>query len=214
MNKLLLRRRALMMVQKKSRLPSEYQEVEYLESTGTQYIDTGYIPNYYTTITGKFLHTENVVDTPLFGVRGPNTVNSYLFWAHPIEYRPFPRNKVIFNDYTHDFTVGYPVNTIEEFYYSNSVMRCNNETFNYTARRGTPNLPLILFGLSNNGSVDSRKFVGKIFEFVISEDGQLIRNFIPCYRKSDNKPGMYDLVSKTLFTNQGTNEFIVGADVK
>lgn len=26
-------------------LPSEYQEVEYLESTGTQYIDTGVIPN-------------------------------------------------------------------------------------------------------------------------------------------------------------------------
>ena len=29
-------------VWQKRRLPNEYQEVEYLESTGTQYIDTGY----------------------------------------------------------------------------------------------------------------------------------------------------------------------------
>lgn len=43
-----LRRRAIM-ASKKARLPIEYQEVEYLESTGEQYIDTGVqIDNGYT----------------------------------------------------------------------------------------------------------------------------------------------------------------------
>ena len=37
--------------------------------------------------------------------------------------------------------------------------------------------------------------------------------FIPCYRKSDSEPGMYDLVSKMFFTNAGTGEFLVGPDV-
>lgn len=34
--------------------------------------------------------------------------------------------------------------------------------------------------------------------------------YYPCYRKSDNKPGMYDIVSGQFFTNQGTGEFLTG----
>ena len=33
-----------------SRLPSEFQEVEYIESSGTQYIDTGFLPTINTKI--------------------------------------------------------------------------------------------------------------------------------------------------------------------
>lgn len=36
---------------------------------------------------------------------------------------------------------------------------------------------------------------------------------IPCYRKSDNKPGMFDLVSRQFLTNSGTGEFTVGPNV-
>ena len=43
--------------------------------------------------------------------------------------------------------------------------------------------------------------------------GFLIYDFIPCYRKSDNVAGMYDLVSEQFFTNVGTGEFIVGPNV-
>jgi hypothetical protein len=35
----------------------------------------------------------------------------------------------------------------------------------------------------------------------------LVRNYIPCYRKSDNKPGLYDLVNGVFYTNAGTGEF-------
>ena len=46
MDKFWLKKQYLMHNPKKSsRLPSEYQEVEYIESTGTQYIDTGLTPN-------------------------------------------------------------------------------------------------------------------------------------------------------------------------
>lgn len=38
-------RRRLMGVQQHGGLPAGYQEVEYIESTGTQYIDTGIIGN-------------------------------------------------------------------------------------------------------------------------------------------------------------------------
>ena len=41
----------------------------------------------------------------------------------------------------------------------------------------------------------------------------VIRETYPCYRKSDNEPGMYDIVNGVFYTNQGNGEFIVGKDV-
>ena len=52
--------------------------------------------------------------------------------------------------------------------------------------------------------------IGKV-EFYISEE--LKRNFIPCYRKSDNVIGMYDLVEEKFYTNQGNGEFLKGRDI-
>jgi len=36
----------------------------------------------------------------------------------------------------------------------------------------------------------------------------------PCYRKSDNKPGMYDLTNGVFYTNAGSGEFIYGPIIK
>lgn len=45
------------------------------------------------------------------------------------------------------------------------------------------------------------------------KDDNLLRDMIPCYRKSDSAIGMFDLVSQTFFTNAGTGVFTVGEDV-
>lgn len=44
-------------------------------------------------------------------------------------------------------------------------------------------------------------------------DDVFVRNFIPCYRKSDNVIGLYDLVNDVFYTNNGTGIFLKGADV-
>ena len=41
----------------------------------------------------------------------------------------------------------------------------------------------------------------------------LAYNLIPCYRKSDNAIGMYDMVSKTFYGNSGTGNFEKGPEV-
>lgn len=40
-----------------------------------------------------------------------------------------------------------------------------------------------------------------------------INYFIPCYRKSDNVTGMYDVINDVFYTNQGTGSFVAGGDV-
>ena len=55
---------------------------------------------------------------------------------------------------------------------------------------------------------NSTGFKGKIYEFKLYDNDILVRNFIPCYRKIDNVPGMYDVVNGVFYTNAGTDEFI------
>ena len=60
--------------------------------------------------------------------------------------------------------------------------------------------------------------IGYVFTYVYSlkiYDGDTaVREFIPCYRKSDNIIGMYDLVNGKFYTNSGTEEFIKGEAVE
>ena len=44
----------------------------------------------------------------------------------------------------------------------------------------------------------------------IYDNDNLVRNFIPCYRKVDNEIGLYDVINDVFYVNSGTGEFIAG----
>lgn len=52
----------------------------------------------------------------------------------------------------------------------------------------------------------------RFWHFKIIRNGIMIRNYIPCYRKSDNKVGFYDTINYTFNPSIGTVEFIAGYD--
>lgn len=53
----------------------------------------------------------------------------------------------------------------------------------------------------------------KLYKAKCIIDNTLVRDFIPCYRKSDNEIGLYDLVNNTFYTNSGTGTFLKGNDI-
>ena len=54
----------------------------------------------------------------------------------------------------------------------------------------------------------------RIFSFKAWDaNGTLIREMYPCYRKSDNALGFYDIVTQTFYTGTGTGSFIAGNNV-
>jgi hypothetical protein len=53
----------------------------------------------------------------------------------------------------------------------------------------------------------------KIYNVKIYTSGNLVRDFIPCYRKSDDVIGLYDLVNDAFYTNAGTGTFTKGGDI-
>ena len=71
-------------------------------------------------------------------------------------------------------------------------------------RVGTANLNAYTL-FTNNGYSS----MAKVKRCVCYQNGAVVANFVPCVRKSDSKPGMYDTVSKTFYTNAGNGEFIV-----
>ena len=67
--------------------------------------------------------------------------------------------------------------------------------------------------MSNNGSIDNRKFIGRLYSFSILENGESIRNFIPAKRNKDNVIGMYDVIEGKFYTNAGTGTFTAGDEL-
>lgn len=191
-----------------------YTDLEYIGTTGTQYIDTEYIPNENSKFDISFMVNEanTKVDCPFFGVRTAGYANSYTFWCHGQGFNG-GASQVIFNGKI--ASIGYfSLNTKHNLVFSNG--SCSLDNVSYTlasASAGTPNLSIILFGLRTGTTIDGRKFYGRAYDFKIYESNTLVRNFVPSLNNSTGVIGMYDKVNNKFYTNSGTGKFVNGSAI-
>lgn len=191
-------------------MPTGYTQLDYLEATGKQYIDTGYIPNADSKFDVTFLVNDaNLdVDCPLFGARN-NWENSYTFWCHGEGYSA--ASQLIFNGKTSSLG-NFKLNVKHRLTVQNGNYTLNGTTTTFASvSSGSPaNTNLILMGLNNGGtSIDSRRFVGYVYSFKIYDNNVIVRNFVPA-RNSAGVLGMYDTVGNKFYTNKGEGNFIAG----
>lgn len=191
---------------------SEYQAVEYIKSTGTQYVDTGVIPTIDTTVEIELMSdTDNVFP---YGSRTSSTTND----KHCVLLNLRAKNvyalmgsssaNASFLDEQY-LNLCKIKNGKDGFYINGDLVRdYGNITFSASS------LNLYLFALNSPAEAPSnRGFVGNIYSCKIYDGNTLIRDYIPCYRNIDNAIGLYDLVNGVFYTNQGTGTFLKGADV-
>jgi len=189
------------------RLPDTYQEVTYIESSGTQYINTGY----YAKGTSQFkLKVYNKTSSGvLFGAYNTD-------WTTGCGY--YHSNSSTGHDWIHYYnntgTDEYgSTNSIQEIYYNKGTIYVNGTlTHSENAKSFTINYPTYIFTGNWTGSRIEQPVDSKLYYFKILENGTLIRDFVPCYRKSDSVIGLYDLVNDTFYTNAGTGTFTKGED--
>ena len=193
------------------KIPEEYQRVDYIASTGTQYIDTGVIGKSGLSSKIKFMLINTYDDDTVLGSRaGSNRLYLlHLYNGFTLGYGNYysagtsgPVNQNIIYDVQTDLSTG--TQTLE----ANGIRvltTTNTTTLN-------TNLKLYLFALNLDG-VANYFSSARIYELKIYDDNKLIRNMIPCYRKSDGVIGMYDTESKTFFTNKGTGTFLIGNEI-
>ena len=196
-------------------LPNEYQEVEYLESTGTQYIITNYHPQTdWTAVDWKFAFTASQNgDQMLWGAR--SATNGRKVWQCE---KYFGRSwyvacgsvsyRIVLADY------GRKLNQIYTGHVDNTTLTVDGGSASPTqTNTGENESTMGIFCWNKNGTAEYKNNGLQIYSLTFKENDIVSANFIPCYRKSDKVAGMYDTVSNTFYTNSGTGEFITGPEV-
>jgi hypothetical protein len=114
---------------------------------------------------------------------------------------------------------GIQIELNKKCHYEASTLKDNpyikiNELYYYFTSDGVRGVkPLFIFALNNGGSANYFGS-GKLYNMrIYSAAGVLLRDFKPCYRKSDNVIGLYDLKNNVFYTNAGTGTFTKGSNI-
>ena len=190
---------------------AEVDEVlPYIETTGGQYIDTGYVANLNTAVETTF--QTNSSNKWLFGSRTTGGAsNTYAVHVSSM-------NSIWFqmaNDSSStQFSAGNFANKQSTITVNKDAAYFNGVQIGTVGRTslGENTLSLYLGVINANGSGTDRPFVGKIYSSRIWDNGELVRFFVPA-RDKDGNVGFYDLVTHQMFLNAGTGNFAYGHSI-
>lgn len=196
-------------------VPSDYTILDYIECTGTQYIDTGFKANTTTTkFVGAFTPTQKVTGG-LLGSRNDTASGTHSCNVFVLAEGKFRVDWANGTNVNHTVTeTDYVVGTKYEMEITRGTVVINGTTKSFSNRTSIDQLGNFLIGTFNNVTepyVDG--FIGYIHECKLYSNDILVRNFVPVIRNSDNEVGMYDTVTNTFYTNSGVNSFIAGEKV-
>lgn len=190
--------------------PSSYTPVEYIESSGTQYIDTGLKTNEISRIEAVASNTFGLnyqgitYGNSLFGAR-VSASNSNFQYANGA-YNEFFGNGTAQLSITRNTSTNILTITYSKTSYNITSTNYNvNGSLSVTI--ATP-LDIYVFGLNNNGANAGGTW--KVYTFKMYDtSNNLVRNYIPVVDQS-NVACLYDLVQGNLYYNQGTGSFTAG----
>ena len=198
-------------------LPSDYQQVDYIQSDGYAYIDTGVYGNQDSGVLYD-IQLCNIGDYHIFGSRTSASSNAFYITIRGGTWfassydgsgnQDFTLNgvatgtKVVADLNRHTFIIQKRVR------YFDGIEQDPIGTYSEFTTPST----LTLFRLSQD-TVVQKRIEMRIYRCIIYNNEVPVRNFIPCYRKQDNVIGMYDLISETFYTNSGNGSFSIGPKV-
>lgn len=193
-------------------LPAGYTELQYIESTGTQYIDTGVTTSndMKGEIRGKFLSVDTTSAHLLSARQGGNGYNSLVAWnnngdgGYFTQFSASYTRVVMPKDTNIHILQGVVTPTSTSTYVDSSVDTISAENVGYNQ-----NLYINARNIDGTSVVDISTY--RYYYVKIWKSGSLVRDFVPA-KNASGVVGMYDTVSGTFFTNKGTGDFVAGPD--
>lgn len=196
-------------------LPSRFEQLEYLESTGSQYIDIDYIP---TNTTGFWVDAEQITHSNGVPVGSGCDRNSPADAMMPPRWLKSTNNSAGFGwgGWSSWGNISNGGRFISKLNFCND-KKAYLETLGDNPQQlsrdlgelsFTPTKSTLFFKTSVNPGVADYNWYGRIYEVKITQDTEIIRDFIPAYDKVLEKPCMFDLVTQTSYYNQGSGEFL------
>lgn len=181
-------------------LPDGYIELEYIESTGTQYIDTGIQPTQNTRIDLKVSTTQTGSHT-MAGSDISWTGNGFSIGVGFAHYGTETANISGMND-----------GNVHEISLDKNVLSVDGEVkHTFSSQTFSVSYNLVLFANNRSGSI-SEMSEANWYPCKIYQNGILVQDLQPCINAS-GEVGLYDLVYGTFYPNAGTGDFIAGPEV-
>lgn len=189
--------------------------LEYLESTGTQYIDTEYILNIKSklelVVVWNVITSTTATAQQMGFVKWNDSGNYRTIFAQQSEFM------VLFCADANLTTAPYLDRAYT--YTADLIEKKGSISTPYTsvsanikqALSGTFTQPFYIFA-RNNGGVAEHFCKCNLYSFKAYTNNTLVRDLIPVL-DNDDTPCMYDEVSGEFFYNQGTGEFIAGPEI-
>ena len=187
-------------------LPSGYKRLEYIRSTGTQYVDSGFKPNNNTRVVLDFEPTaaySSIVG--IFGTRDENSgtaKNQFVFWnsgASAFRTDYYGTQKTL------SVSTLLKRQTVDK---NKNVTTIGSVSVTNTASTGQCANNLYLFCANSAGTANYFSKL-KLYSCQIYDNGTLIRDYIPCQTAS-GEIGLWDDVNSVFYGNAGTGTFTAG----
>ena len=202
---------------------SGYERIEYLQSSGTQYINTGYVHNKDTKVLIRVEFTKvtgyDKGYCVFYGARSSDRKTQLGGWLHNGKFME------ACDDSASDTSLAAAVGTIydAELAKTGSYGVLNLATGVYTTlgsgngyatspiQNGTPQTDYI-FAIHQDGGTAWWCNM-KCYGCKVWEGTTLVRDFVPVRRTSDGVLGLLDLAHGTFYTNAGTGSFSAGETI-
>lgn len=191
-------------------LPSGFTPLTYLASTGTQFINTGFVPS------ADFKHTL------VFEATSSANSTKYICGSGVSEGRSgnvrisgnvidgiFINKSAALNIISSNITLNGKTTLVLDLHNNaQNIVTVNGGQNISNSNKGTvtSSKQLQLFALSNSYLPTGIR----IYSSIIEQNGVIVHHFVPAKRNSDNVLGMYDIKTGTFKTNAGTGTFTAG----
>lgn len=193
-----------------AKLPKGYIELDYIQSNGTEYIDTGFKPNQNTRVTLDGQYLGGSTESYIYVMSAMDTV-----FAKRYSVMITKSTGICSSEMSNNTSVNFPKTILQtdrlKIDKDKNVCTINGETVTNNANAFQSPVSLCIFAMSQSSGV-SRILKHKLYNCAIYDNGTLVRDFVPC-KNPAGAIGLYDTVNGTFYGNAGTGAFTAGPTV-
>lgn len=184
--------------------PEGYTRLEYLEGTGTQWLNTGITASQDLRVRTK-IYSKSTNNQSVFCTRSSQGSNNFALLLVSGYFRP------CYNTTYSNSDLKYSINTLYDIDFNKNNFYVNGQlikTFTYATFSND-----VVMRIANSINAGEIYYIGRIYPYLIYNNDVLVANLIPVKRNSDGELGMLDLIQDTFRTNRGTGTFIAGPEL-
>ena len=183
-----------------------YKRIQYVESNGSQYIDTQIRLNENSKITADFQFTKANSTQGLFGHRGRGSSYKNRFGLYH-----FSNNTWRFDYGTSNYSFGKSDTNRNSMTIENGKITIGSQST--TAKSAVINSDCDMYLFANDTGGNASEFASvKIYDFKVTVDNTTY-HFIPVKRKNNGEAGMYETTMRVFYPSKTSTKLIAGPEI-